>query len=295
MDDGSGSGAATIVARAKINLALHVTGRRSDGYHLLDTLVAFPDFGDRLSVEPAEALSLTITGPFGAGLPADESNLVMKAARLLANRADVKTGARLVLDKRLPLASGIGGGSADAAAAFRLLKDLWRVDITVAEMSALALEIGADVPMCLASKPLIARGIGDDITLLPPLPDAGIILVNAGAALSTPAVFRRLEDPDNSPLPAMPDHFDGADALCDWLAATRNDLEAPATALAPQIGKVLAALGARPEVMLARMSGSGATCFGVCRSARAATGAAARLGHDHPHWWVRAAALCTPR
>lgn len=287
----SSSPAVEEFARAKINLALHVTGRRADGYHLLDTLAAFPGIGDRLTAEPSDTLTLEISGPFGAGLEAGDSNLVLKAARLLAARSPGPCGARLVLEKNLPVASGIGGGSADAAAALRLLKALWRIEIANAGLAALALEIGADVPMCLASTPLIARGIGDEITRAPRLPEAGIVLVNPGVAVETPAVFKALAKRDNPPLPPLPGSFSDAADLSAWLADARNDLEAAAISLTPTIADVLAALNAQPETLVARMSGSGATCFALCESVEQARSAAKRLKAQHPDWWVQAATL----
>jgi 4-diphosphocytidyl-2-C-methyl-D-erythritol kinase len=278
-------------ARAKVNLALHVTGRRVDGYHLLDTLVAFPDFGDQLSAAPSDTLSLDITGPFGAGLEAGDGNLVLKAAHMLAERLPTPRCAHLTLEKNLPVASGIGGGSADAAAALRLLKKMWQVDITDSELAALALEIGADVPMCLASAPLIARGIGDEITAVSSLPQCGIVLVNPGVAVATPAVFKALERRDNPPLPELPSAFTDAADLCAWLAQTRNDLEAPAILQAPKIADVLEALRAQPTTLLARMSGSGATCFALYATPKQAQVAATGLAALNGTWWVQAANL----
>lgn len=279
------------IARAKINLALHVTGRREDGYHLLDTLVAFPNFGDRLTARAAPSLSLDITGPFATNLAAGDDNLVLKAARLLAERAAGPRGAELNLEKNLPIASGIGGGSADAAAALRLLNEIWRIDMDSAELADLALKIGADVPMCLASTPLVARGIGDEITPIAALPEAGFLLVNPGAALSTPDVFMALERRDNAPLPALPDAFADAADLSAWLAETRNDLEVPAIALAPVIADVLTELRAQPETLLARMSGSGTTCFALYSTPEQARAAARSLAARHKTWWIQAAKL----
>lgn len=278
-------------ARAKVNLALHVTGRRSDGYHLLDTLVAFPRIGDHLSAVPSDTLSLDITGPFGAGLEADDGNLVLKAARMLAERMPTPRGAHLTLEKNLPVASGIGGGSADAAAALRELKQMWRIDIADTELAAIALKIGADVPMCLASAPLIARGIGDQITPLSSLPQCGIVLVNPGVAVATPEVFKALAKRDNPPLPALPPAFTDASDLCAWLAGTRNDLEAPAILQAPEIADILKALRAQPTTLLARMSGSGATCFALYANVEQAQIAATELTARHETWWVQAASL----
>ena len=262
-------------AAAKVNLALHVTGRRADGYHRLDSLVAFADAGDRVTAEPADALSLTVTGPEAAGVPAGPENLVLRAAATLGARR----GARIVLDKHLPPASGIGGGSADAAAALRVLAALWDVPFPDA---AAVLRLGADVPVCLAGVTARMAGIGEDVTPAPPLPPVWAVLANPRVALPTPAVFAALTRRDNPPLPALPDRWRDAADLAQWLNRTRNDLEPPARILCPPVSAVLAALAATPGAMLARMSGSGATCFALFSSAGAAAEAAAALP---PAWW----------
>ncbi len=269
------------VARAKVNLALHVVGRRADGYHLLDSLVAFGDFGDVVSVTPAPALGLTITGPMGEGLSAGPDNLVLKAALALAS----PLGAGITLDKRLPVASGIGGGSADAAATLQALTALWGCDLPSA---AQVLALGADVPVCLAGQSCRMAGIGDQITPVA-LPAAYLVLVNPGVALSTAAVFSALARRDNAPLP-QPDTLPDAAALADYLRLCRNDLQAPALALVPQIGDVLAALSAHEGCLLARMSGSGATCFGLFATQTAADAAALTL-RAVAGWWVQSAAM----
>lgn len=285
-----------VTARAKVNLALHVTGRRADGYHLLDTLVAFPDIGDRIAVRAAERLTLRVTGPFADSLPsvsADEgqgNNLVLRAARALSRHCEVARGATIELDKQLPVASGIGGGSADAAATLRALVRAWHVSVSEADLHEIAAGLGADVPMCLASRPLQARGIGDQLTEIGALPAAGVVLVNPRVAVATPAVFGALAQRDNPPLPALPKLPDTA-ALVDYLSRTRNDLEVPAREVAPVIGEVLAALESLPGLRLARMSGSGATCFGLFDELAAAGSAAAALQRRHPRWWIRAATL----
>ncbi|MEI6800863.1 MAG: 4-(cytidine 5'-diphospho)-2-C-methyl-D-erythritol kinase [Pseudomonadota bacterium] len=269
------------VARAKVNLALHVVGRRADGYHLLDSLVAFADFGDVVTVEPAAALSLTITGPMGDGLSAGPDNLVLKAALAFAS----PLGAAITLDKRLPVASGIGGGSADAAAALRALAALWGCDLPSA---AQVLALGADVPVCLAGQSCRMAGIGDQISPVA-LPAAYLVLVNPGEALGTAAVFSALARRDNASLP-KPDALPDAAALAAFLHLCRNDLQAPALALVPQIGDVLAALSAQEGCLLARMSGSGATCFGLFATPGAAERAALSL-RSTAGWWVQAAPM----
>ena len=262
----TGAGAAEF-APAKVNLFLHVTGRREDGYHLLDSLAVFAGVGDELTASPAEALTLEIDGPEGGALVAEPDNLVLRAARLLAAEAgrlgrpvfDVD----LTLDKHLPIASGVGGGSSDAAATLRLLDRVWGLGLGRDRLAALARPLGADVPMCVWGAPLRARGIGEEIDLLPPLPPFRLELSNPGIPVATPAVFRALEARDNPPLPPLPARFADLDGLVDWLAATRNDLQTAAIAIAPQIAETLADMRARPGCRFARMSGSGATCFGV--------------------------------
>lgn len=266
-------------APAKINLHLHVVGKRADGYHLLDSLVVFAGVGDWLSVEPADSLLLHVDGPFAAGLDGEGDNLVLRAARLLADAAGVRPFGRLVLHKNLPVASGIGGGSADAAAALRLLRRFWAVDAPVD-----ATRLGADVPVCVAGRPAIMSGIGEALSAAPTLPRVGIVLVNPGVAVSTPAVFKARSGDFSSPAAFPPGGWDSAETLAASLQATRNDLEPPARLLAPEVDSVLRELASVPGCLLARMSGSGATCFGLLASPVAAEAAAAELGR--PGWWV---------
>lgn len=255
-------------APAKLNLALHVTGRRADGYRLLDSLVAFAGVGDVVTLEPGP-LSLRIEGPFAAGLSGDD-NLCLRAARLAG--AD----AAITLTKNLPVASGIGGGSADAAAVLRGLARMGHALPTGTE------RLGADVPVCLASTPARMQGVGEIVTHLPPLPVLPLVLVNPGVAVSTPQVFAAMDRRDNPGLPPIP-AFTGLADLTAWLAGTRNDLEAPAMTLAPVIGQVLQALHATGAAF-ARMSGSGATCFGLYDSPdRARIAATALKQHG---WWA---------
>ncbi len=268
-------------APAKVNLALHVTGRRGDGYHLLDSLVVFTELGDTVSARPCAGPRLSVTGPEAAGLdPADE-NLVQRAAALMGG-----AGFALTLDKQLPVASGIGGGSSDAAATLRLLARL-----TGQALPDDTLALGADVPVCVTARASRMQGIGDMLTpLAAPLPPMALVLVNPRVAVSTPAVFARLARRDNMPLSPLPEGA-GFDGFAAWLAAQRNDLQAPACNAVPAIADVLAALGAAPGCALARMSGSGATCFGVFATRAAAETAAAQLAAAHPGWWVRPTAL----
>lgn len=269
-------------APAKVNLALHVTGRRADGYHLLDSLVVFAGVGDHVRVEPAPELALTLTGPQAAGLPEGGDNLVLRAAALMAQGR----GAGIALEKHLPVASGIGGGSSDAAATLRALARLWGVALPAPEA---VLALGADLPVCLAARPARMSGIGEVLAPLPPLPPVWLVLANPGRAVSTPAIFRALARRDNAPLPPILPVCADAAALADWLRGQRNDLEPVACALEPAIGTVLAALAAQPGCFLARMSGSGATCFGMFATQDAAQDAARRIAAGQPDWWVKAA------
>ena len=274
------SGAATEVAYAKINLALHVRRRRADGYHELETLFAFLDDGDRLSVAPAAGFSLSITGPFAAGLGAGDDNLVLRAARMLAQRNGIGEGAAFVLDKRLPIAAGIGGGSADAAAALRLVARLWGIGPDQVRPMDIAAELGADVPACVCSQTCFGSGVGERLEVIDAAELAGlpVLLVNPRVECLTGPVFKAWDGIDRGPLD-----------VGNWMAA-RNDLEAPALALHPEIGGVLRyldGLGAR----LVRMSGSGATCFALFDAANQRDVAAAQVARDHPDWWQMAGLL----
>ena len=280
-------------AAAKINLYLHVVGRRDDGYHLLDSLVIFAGAADRLSVAPDPALRLSLTGPFAAALQADAGdNLVLRAAARL--RGDKhRAGAHLTLDKRLPVASGIGGGSADAAAALRLLRRFWECsDFDPEVLHRLAASLGADVPVCLAGRPARMQGVGEILLEAPTLPDRlGLVLVNCGEAVSTPSVFRA-RDPGFRPAATLPRGWDDARALAGSLSGLSNDLEPAARRLCPAIDGVLAWLLALPGCRFARMSGSGATCFGLFDDADAAR-QALRAAEPPQSWWVWAGG-CAP-
>jgi 4-diphosphocytidyl-2-C-methyl-D-erythritol kinase len=270
-------------APAKVNLYLHVVGRRADGYHLLDSLVVFPSVGDTLRAAPAGELSLVLEGDFGGALQAEPDNLVLRAARGLAAATGVTAGARLTLVKSLPVASGIGGGSADAAAALRLLQRLWGVAADDAALHALALRLGADVPVCLAARPARMGGVGEVLSPAPRLPGFGLALVNPGVTVSTPEVFRARADGFSAP-GSLPAGWPDAAAMARDLTALSNDLEPPAIALRPVIGEVLAALRATSLCLLARMSGSGATCFGIYADAHAAAAAAGHVRRSG--WWT---------
>lgn len=270
------------VAPAKINLALHVRARQPDGYHRIETLFAFARDGDGLAAEPADALSLTIDGPFAAGLTAGPDNLVLRAAEALRAASGVGTGAQLTLDKRLPIASGIGGGSADAAAALRLLARLWRVEV---DLDAIARRLGADVPACLHSFTVRGDGRGDELRPIDGggLSGLGLLLVNPGVAMPTGPVFAGWDGIDRGAL--------GEGDPLAIAAQGRNDLEGPAVAIAPVIAELVAWLTARPGVLLARMSGSGATCFALFADASARDAAQRDCARDWPGAWCLATAL----
>ena len=275
-----------IAARAKLNLYLHVLGRRDDGYHLIDSLVVFAAVHDTVAVRPAADLSLAADGAFAGGLPAGADNIVIKAAQRLARAAGVAPGAAIMLTKELPVASGIGGGSADAAATLQALAQLWNVDLPQARLDALALELGADVPMCLHGRAAFMGGIGEAIAPCPPLPKLPLVLANPGVPVATADVFRARRGAFSPP-----GRFDEPPAdiavLARLLGSRRNDLGDAARAIAPAIGDVLQALE-REGSALARLSGSGATCFGIFTDAAAAQTAARRIAAAQPRWWVRA-------
>jgi 4-diphosphocytidyl-2-C-methyl-D-erythritol kinase len=274
-------------APAKVNLYLHVTGRRPDGYHELDSLAVFADVADELRAEPAKSLELVLRGPFGAALDAEPDNLVLRAARALAAAAGREPLVRLTLEKNLPVASGIGGGSADAAACLRLLGRLWNVT----PPPELALSLGADVPVCLAGSAARMSGVGEHLAPAPRLPECGMVLVNPGVALGTADVFRA-RGSGFAAAAAVPDAWLDARSMAADLARLGNDLERPAIGLRPVIGEVLAALRATPGCLLARMSGSGATCFGLFADPDEATRAARVL--RRPGWWNWGGAIRRP-
>lgn len=278
-------------ARAKINLTLEVRGRRPDGYHELESLVVFAEIGDRLTFSPAEIFTLDLKGPFAASLPRAEENLVLRAARGLSTLAGGGRGASILLEKNLPAAGGIGGGSADAAATLRGLVALWgRDDLPRARLMTLAAELGADVPVCLDARASRVGGVGERLVPVPRLPAAWLVLVNPGRALATGAVFAARRGPFSVPAAELPALSD-APALAAWLRAAGNDLEAPARTLLPEIGDVLAALADTAGCLLARMSGSGASCFGLYGDETAARAAAAAISARRPAWWVRPSAI----
>ncbi len=267
-------------APAKINLTLHVTGQRADGYHLLDSLVVFADVGDRITIISADKTTLEVTGPMAAGVPTDGSNLVMKAAALFGVPLQIS------LSKYLPAAAGIGGGSSDAAATVMAIAELLE-EKRLPDVSAL----GADVRVCLMRQAARMSGIGEQVTPVPDLPPLHAVLVNPGVDVPTPAVFKALPNKQNPAMPKRLPRWKDAPALINWLASQRNDLEPPAIAQTPEIAEVLEALTRCPALRLARMSGSGATCFGLFPTQDTAEAAATRLRSSHPGWWVRATKL----
>jgi 4-diphosphocytidyl-2-C-methyl-D-erythritol kinase len=271
-----------VFAPAKINLTLHVTGQRPDGYHELDSLVAFAEVGDTITARPAERPSLALDGPFAAGLEPGGDNLVLRAARLLPG----PPGAALTLTKRLPIASGIGGGSSDAAAALLALSRLHGLPLPGAEALA---GLGADLPVCLHRRACRMRGVGEVLEEVPPLPACDLLLVNPGVAVPTPQMFRALARKDNPGMGALP-AWRSLEDFASWLAGQRNDLLAPASAAHPVLRDVLARLRGT-GALHAGMSGSGATCFGLYPTGGAAEAARRAVAADRPGWWCAAGAM----
>lgn len=276
------------LARAKVNLFLHVVGLTPEGYHLLQMLVVFPRVGDVVSAEPATGLSLSIDGPFGDGLGTGADNLTLAAAAALSDRMGGGLGAALHLQKNLPIASGIGGGSADAGAALRLLARMWP-NAPHDALADIAFSLGADAPMCLNQTPALAGGIGERLSPAPPFPGFWMVLVNPMTQLSTAEVFGALHRKSNPAGAKPPARFVDLAHLTSWLSTHRNDLEAPARKLRPEIGRVLSALSWDRDCLFARMSGSGATCFGIYATEALALAAADQLRKSEPGWWVAAA------
>jgi 4-diphosphocytidyl-2-C-methyl-D-erythritol kinase len=298
--------AVRVFAPAKINLFLHVGEKRSDGYHALQSLVAFTEVGDELLLACADGLVLTISGPFAGSLKAESDNLVLRAACALAEDASVEPRARMELVKNLPVASGIGGGSADAAAALRGLRPLWGLSqpgddivwghwepfLNRAPSYSVATTIGSDVPVCLLSAPAWMEGRGEQVWSLHDLPKTELVLVNPGLPVSTAEIFRRL-DRHTGVAEMIPSGWGhSAQELVAYLQTARNDLEDTACSICPDISEVLKALD-RCGSMLSRMSGSGATCFGIFEDARNAANAADALKAEQPHWWVQATKIAS--
>ena len=287
-------------APAKVNLFLHVGQLQDDGYHPISSLMTFADIGDQLRFGRADEMEFAVEGPFAAELDGDAGgNLVVRARdALLAAFPDDWAPFRITLEKNLPVAAGLGGGSSDAAAALGLMVEALALtddgDDAQDQVMAIAARLGSDVPACMWRQPVFAEGRGDECDWPPVFPDLDVVLVNPLVASPTAAVYRAYDDagaPGSAEPPPWPDPLETPQALASWLAGARNDLEAPAIGLAPAIGEVLAALEAQPQTLLARMSGSGATCFAICADQRAAHDLALRISDDHRRWWVQACRL----
>ena len=285
----------TVLAPAKVNLFLHIIGRRDDGYHLLESLLAFSDFGDRISVRKSPEIEFSVTGPFAhicrkAGCDG-EKNIVVKAAKRLQELTGTKAGAEIILEKNIPLSAGLGGGSSDAAATLNALQILWNVEPEEEALFDLALELGADVPACLIGEPSFVTGIGEHITPLEMFDDLACVLINPLKPLSTPAVFgtfARAERPFSDSLALSPELMEDLQTL---LKGSHNDLQGPALGLCDDVSDILGALQGIDGCYLVRMSGSGATCFGLFETPEKAEDAARSLANAHPEWWVKACGL----
>lgn len=282
-------------APAKINLTLRVTGRRADGYHLLHSLFAFTEWGDDLIIEPATDISLSLEGERAEALAGEHDNLVLRAARLLQKASGAKADARLALTKRIPVAAGLGGGSADAAATLRGLNALWRLNWPVEKLEELALQLGADVPACVHSAATIATGIGEVLSAAPPLPPLAVVLVNPNLPTPTPAVFRALKDQQGTkPFkqePALPSAFGGLDDLISWMSVVGNDLTDPAIQVTPAVADVLTQMRSTAGIRHAALSGSGATGFGLCTDIATAETCAKAISKARPDWFAIATRL----
>jgi 4-diphosphocytidyl-2-C-methyl-D-erythritol kinase len=277
-------------APAKVNLTLHVTGQRDDGYHLLDSLVVFAGVADQLTATIAPDLRIAVTGPFSTGVPTDHSNLMMRAAEVLRSARGVEKGAALTLEKHLPHAAGIGSGSSDAAATLAMLAELWGV-APLSAMTPEVVELGADVPVCVsAPRPLRMSGIGDVLSPVADLPQCALVLVRPPVDVPTGPVFQGLATKQGTPMTHLPQGLD-YDGFVRWLLVQRNDLQAPAEAIAPQITEAIAKLKSLPAVSVAGMSGSGATCFGVVKDMATARHVARIVQVAKMDWWVAPAEI----
>lgn len=273
-------------APAKINLYLHVLGRRADGYHEIDSLFVFCDLGDWVDVRPADDLALEVDGPFAQDIVGE--NIVLQAAAGLREVCKIRQGAAIRLNKLLPVAAGLGGGSSDAAASIRGLCELWNLDPGAHEVVALASRLGSDVPACLVAQPVIVGGTGSYVIARPALPVLSLVMINPGVAVATAEVYNRSGIVgQNAPLSMEPPVE--LPTLVPWLAARSNHLTEAARAIVPEIDEVLTFLELQSGCLLARLSGSGATCFGVFGDLAAASAAASESTYEHPEWWARAA------
>lgn len=277
-------------APAKVNLTLHVTGQRPDGYHLLDSLVVFADVNDVLTVSAAADTTLLVHGPFAAGVPLNETNLILRAAEALRARRGVSAGAALTLDKSLPHAAGIGSGSSDAAGTLKMLASHWGV-VPLDDTAPEVLALGADVPVCMRGpSPVRMRGIGEILDPVPPLPDAALLLIRPPVDVPTAAVFNGLATKNGAPMDSIPQGLDFA-GFAQWLKAQRNDLQPPALQIAPEVAATIQALEGLPQVAFAGMSGSGATCFALLPDMAAAEAVADIMAAAHPDWWIAPARM----
>jgi 4-diphosphocytidyl-2-C-methyl-D-erythritol kinase len=284
--------AITLSAYAQINLYLHVIAKRANGYHELDSLIAFAGTGDRVTIKPCPDIRFLVTGPRAEDIPHSDDNLVLKAARLLATHANISTGAAITLEKNLPATSGIGGGSADAAATLIGLAQHWNLSTTTSELCALGLPLGADIPICVHGQAALVSGIGEIIKPAPTLPTAWLVLANPNVPVSTPSVFAARTGDFSEPAPLAKTPKDTRD-FAAALKERRNDLTDGAISVAPVIKETLNALAQCPDALLARLSGSGATCFALFADEQQAQTSANSLGNDHPDWWIEAAPLLT--
>ncbi len=278
------------IAPAKVNLTLHVTGQRDDGYHTLDSLVIFADVADQLGATAAPDLRISVSGPFSTGIPTDHTNLMMRAAEALRSVRGVSQGAALTLEKHLPHAAGIGSGSSDAAVTLAMLAELWGV-APLPSTAPEVLALGADLPVCLrAPQPTRMSGIGDTLTAVTKLPECALVLVRPPVEVSTAAVFKALADKNGTPMDPLRDGLD-YDGFARWLAAQRNDLRTPAEKIAPTVSEAIAKLKSLPAVSVAGMSGSGATCFGLVKDMATARQVARIVQVSQMNWWVAPAAV----
>ena len=286
------------LAPAKINLFLHVGPLDASGYHPVASLAVFADLGDRISVAPAEVFEFVIAGPFAAALAGHDRNLVLDAIRALEAETDLPLGpARVLLDKQLPVSAGVGGGTADGAATLRLFNEAFDLGLTPDALERAAASLGSDGPLCLRSGPAIAEGRGDRLSPAPLLPELHAVLVNPGKPCATGAVYGAFDATGSArPLdrPGLPSAFESAGELAAFLAMTRNDLERPAVLIEPEIGLVLARLHAAPQALIARMSGSGATCFALVEGEMTARTLGEEIARENPAWWVKPCRLGGP-
>jgi len=281
------------LAPAKVNLFLHVGAPRADGFHAICSLMAFADIGDCVTLTPGMR-GFRLEGPFAAGLAAEANNLVTRARDAVLAAAGARGDFGLTLHKALPVASGLGGGSSDAAATLRLVRDYLRMEIDDDRLRDIAAGLGSDTPACVDPRPVIATGRGERLAPCPAFPDLPVVLVNPGVVSPTGPVYRAYDGDVSSwgaNAPDWPPRLASPSDMAAFLRTCRNDLQAPAVALQPAIAETLAEIAAAPQALLTRMSGSGATCFALCEDSRAASGLAARLAAARPNWWVRACTL----